>query len=428
MVQITPSTHVAKADARSADAAALAALVKFGPWKRRIIRLIEAFAKPVINALDRLKPASPLTEEIRNIVVIELWNLGDIVMQTPFLINLRIHYPQARIILLTSPKIVPLIANQGLVDEIIEVRAPWAQHYSRWRKYNPFSTQWSSLLGVLHSLRALHFDLAFSARADLRDNFIMWLLNARRRVGYSFGGGGCFLTDAVVPDLRNPHFSHRWLRLLEHLGKPIRERQPRLHVSKEEQLSATKLLEDRGVRSGDFLLAVHPGARSSNRQWGEAHFEEVAERLLDKFPVKIIWFQDPGQEATAPAVSNVIPLSLPLKDFVAVLHQCGMFVCNDSGPMHIATALNVPVVVVFGPTEPAWFGPLGPHNQVVIRQGFWCRPCFDYCIFDQPYCLRAVTVHEVYHAAEKTLEMLLSPSSPEKSPREITKIPEVKSA
>jgi heptosyltransferase-2 len=409
LIQIKKSRDLIDANRRNSDHAALAALVKFGPWKRLIIRLIEAVARPLSSVVDRLRAhGSHTTEEIHNILVLEYWNLGDMVMQLPFLINLRIQYPNARITLLTSPKVAPLIANQQLIDEIIAVQVPWTLHYSRWRKYNPFSPLWFQLHRTLRALRAQRFDLAFSARADLRDNFILWFTNCRRRVGYSFGGGGFFLTDPVEPDLRNPHFSNRWLKLLEHLEKPIFDRQPRLRLTSEDYQAADALLANHGVRKTDFLVAVHPGARSVNRQWGESNFTKVAERLLDKFSVKIIWFQEPGQQAKVPSVNRVVPLSLPLREFMAVLSRCGMLICNDSGPMHMATALNVPVVAVFGPTEPAWFSPLGPNNQVVIRSGFWCRPCFDYCIFDQPYCLRTINIEDVYRPAVDALRALLA--------------------
>jgi len=68
--------------------------------------------------------------------------------------------------------------------------------------------------------------------------------------------------------------------------------------------------------------------------------------------------------------------------------------------MHLANLLGVPVVAVFGPQRPEWFGPRGPHDRVVIRPEFSCRPCFDYCSFDQPYCLRAISTDEVYDAVE----------------------------
>lgn len=395
-------------NSRNSDTAALGALVKFGPRKRLVIRLIEAMARPVVSIVDRLRAnGSRTTQEIRNILVLEYWNLGDVVMESPFLMNLRVRYPNARITLLAGPKVAPLIANQQLIDQVVEVQVPWALHYSRWRKYNPFSPLWLRLHRALRGLRAQRFDLAFSGRADLRDNFILWFTNARRRVGYSFGGGGFFLTDPVVPDVRNPHFSNRWLKLLEHLEHPIIDRQPRLRLTSEEHQAADVLLAYRGVRETDFLVAVHPGARSVNRQWGETNFIQVAERLHQKFPVKIIWFQEPGQKAGGPSESSVLRLSLPLREFMAVLSRCDMLICNDSGPMHIATALKVPVVAVFGPTEPAWFGPLGPKDQIVMRPGFWCRPCFDYCIFDQPYCLRTIDIEDVYGPAENALRALL---------------------
>jgi heptosyltransferase-2 len=392
---------------KHADAAALGLLVKMSARKRRLIRLIDTIARPIVRVLTKLgySPASGSTE-IRSILLLEYWNLGDIVMESPFVQNVRINYPNARIVLLTSPKAVPLLENQGLVNEVIAVRVPWAQHYSRWRKYNPFSPLWMELLRTLKFLHAQHFDLAFTARADIRENCILWLAETRRRVGYGFGGGGYFLTDVVAPDLEHPHFSMRWLRLLEHLGKPILVRQPSLSVSREEDRDAEQYLAQHGLQGQDFLVGIHPGARSATRQWGEENFAMVAQRLRAQYPVKILWFQDPSQVRPAQGADDFIPLSLPLRQFMAVLKRCRLFICNDSGPMHISTALGVPVVAVFGPTEPMWFGPLNPGDRIVIQSGFWCRPCFDYCLFDQPYCLRTIRVDSVLNAATEALNAL----------------------
>jgi ADP-heptose:LPS heptosyltransferase len=388
--------------------AALGGLVKISRRKRLLIRAIESIARPLLFLSERLKRSNADTSgEVRNILVLEYWNLGDIVMELPFLRNLRLQYSKARIVLLTSPKAAPLLEHQGLVDEVIVVRVPWAQHYSRWKKYNPFSPLWIELVRTLKLLRAQFFDLAFSARADIRENLIIWLVKARRRVGYGFGGGGVFLTDVVTPDLLHPHFSARWLRLLEHLGKPILVRKPSLHLSQEEERFAEEYLAQQGVLNGEFLVGVHSGARSANRQWGQENFAAVAQRLQAQFPIKILWFQDPQQTLPLQDGDHFLSLSLPLRRFLAVLSRCRLLICNDSGPMHIATALNVPAVVVFGPTEPAWFGPLGQENQVVIRPGFWCRPCFDYCLFDQPYCLRTISTDSVFEASATSLKALL---------------------
>jgi heptosyltransferase-2 len=407
LIQIAPASKSTDVTRKLADSAALGVLVRISARKRLLIRAIEALVRPFVCLLGRLRGSTVSTSgERQRILVLECWNLGDIVMEVPFLQNLRIHFPNAHIALLTSPKCAPLIMDQGLVDELIVVRVPWAQHYSRWRKYNPFSPLWIEFVRTLRLLHAQEFDLAFTARADIRENFILWLVNVRRRVGYAFGGGGFLLTDAATPDLERPHFSNRWLRLLEHLGKPILTRQPHLRLKQEEQEWAEQYLAGQGVKADDLLIAIHPGARSAIRQWGEENFIAVTERLLAKFPAKILWFHEPNQASPAPQTKRCIPLSLPLRQFMAMLSQCSMLICNDSGPMHIATALDVPVVGIFGPTEPTWFGPLGDNNHVVIRPEFWCRPCFDYCQFDQPYCLRMISVESVFNTAAEALNHL----------------------
>jgi ADP-heptose:LPS heptosyltransferase len=375
-----------------------------GPRKRLLIRLIEAVTRPLVRVCDSSRDSvARRSGQVQRILVLECWNLGDIVMEVPFLRNLRFHYPDAHIALLTSPKCAQLVSGQGLVDELVIVRVPWAQHYSRWRKYNPFSPLWIEFLRTLKLLRAQKFHLAFSARADIRDNFIMWVAEAERRVGYAFGGGGFFLTDVAVPDLQNPHFSNRWLRLLQTLGKRPVVREPRLQITPSERESAERRLAKCGIQNGDLVIGIHPGARSSIRQWGEHNFKILAQRLQTEFSVKTVWFREPGQIETIENDPQCCSLSLPLRGFMGALTQCRLLICNDSGPMHIATALGVPVVAIFGPTEPAWFGPLGQNNRIVIQRGFWCRPCFDYCVFDQPYCLRTIEVESVFQAAVEAL-------------------------
>ncbi|MGB7728245.1 MAG: glycosyltransferase family 9 protein [Candidatus Acidiferrum sp.] len=399
----------ANLSSKAAEQAALGVLVKMSARKRLFIRVLEFVARPLVVGLEHLLHRQrKIVGEVKKILVIEYWNLGDLVMEVPFLRSLRIQYPDAHITLLASPKVAPLVEHQGLVDKVIVVRVPWTEHYSRWRKYNPFSVLWIELLRSVRFLRTQEIDLGFSARADFRDNFILWFAKVGRRVGYAFGGGGFFLSDVVTPDVQQPHFSNRWLRLLDAVGRSPIVREPRLQVTPEEQRCAETCLAEHGIGNGEFLVGIHPGARSRMRQWGEENFVALAKRLQKEFPIKFIWFRDPGQTVGTQDNIQATSVSLPLRRFMGVLAQCDMLICNDSGPMHIATALEVPVVAVFGPTEPAWFGPLGQHNRIVIQPGFWCRPCFDYCLFDEPYCLRTITVDSVFAAAVEALSLVFA--------------------
>jgi heptosyltransferase-2 len=255
------------------------------------------------------------------------------------------------------------------------------------------------LARALRDVRRREFDVALSGRGDLRDNFILWLTGTRRRIGYGFLGGGFLLTEQAMPDLARPHRSDCWLRLLEHLGKEVGDRRPRLRLSLEEEIFATEYTAKLGIGQDDLVIGVHPGARIRTRQWGIENFRAVAENLVSHYPAKILWFLDPVEEMPHDTPQSFLRIALPLRQFMAVLARCNLLICNDSGPMHIAAALGVPTVGVFGPTEPAWFGPVSEQSKIVMHPSFWCRPCADRCIFDQPYCLRTISVEQVLEAA-----------------------------
>lgn len=395
---LKPQIKVGEGPSRNeADACARACFVRFGQKRLTLSRILEALVFPFLNVagpelLDAAEPES--------ILVIEYWYLGDLVMLTPFLKNLRLQFPRARITMLASPRVVPLLEGQDLVDEIISVNVPWAQHLSRWKKY--FSLHWVQFFKSLREVRRRRFHWGFAGRADIRENLILWICGVRRRIGYGFGYGASLLTDVATPNVARPHFSDRWLRLLEYIGKPVLHQQPELKVLAEEKKKAQQLLRKAGINEDDILVGMHGGARNPVRQWGEQNFLEVAQRLTECCGAKILWFYEPG--STPPATGlGVIPIEVPLTTFLALVSECRVFVCNDTGPMHLATAVGVPVVAVFGPGISAWWGPRSAGSQVVAQEGVWCRPCFDYCRFDQPYCLRMVNVESVFAAASNVL-------------------------
>lgn len=395
----------------STEAAARASLVKIDAFKWFLIRSFELLFGLLVRVLAPFDPsrANPQGNRVGRILVVEYWNLGDMVLILPLLRNLRLHYPGSKITLLGNSKVACLLEGQNLVDEVVNAPIPWARHFSRWRKYNPFSLIWLEFVRTLIRLRAQRFDLGLTGRMDIRDNFILWAAGIRRRVGYGVGGGACFLTDRVPPDLRFPHRSRLWLRLIEALGKNAFVTRPELLLDSSQRNFARQFLEEHGLGANEVLIGIHPGARIPTRQWGVQNFEAVAKKLTADFPIKILWFAEPGNVSDVPLEANwLLPVPLELRQFLSVLACCRLLICNDSGPMHLAGALGVPVVAVFGPQEPNWFGPISPSDQVVIKREFWCRPCFDYCKFDQPYCLRTISADDVYEAATTTIKSILS--------------------
>jgi len=395
--------HADTGAAEALQAAARSKLLRMTATKWRIVGALENLArllKPLISPIS----VANVAEQPTKILVVEYWNLGDLAILVPFLSNLRSAFPRAKISLLINEGLEPLLERQGIVDELIPVRVPWAQHFRRWRKYNPFSLDWISLLSAIYTLRKRRFDWAFSGRMDVRDNLLLWLTGARRRIGYGIGGGGSFLTDRITPDLSRPHRVDLWLQLLEAVSSVSNAKRMDFPLSSVDSDLADQFLGERGIRPGSFLIGIHPGARSAIRRWGEDHFAQVAERLLQQPDVHILWFSEPDSCIRMPHLDRCVSVSLDFRHFLAVLSRCHLLLCNDSGPMHLANLLNVPVVAVFGPQKPEWYGPRGPHDRVVIRPEFSCRPCWDYCVFDQPYCLRAISVDEVYKAVTSQMK------------------------
>lgn len=384
----------------------IASIPGMTPRKWRIVRIFEAFIRLLSQLLPQACRKKSPTGPPASVLVAEYWNLGDLAIILPFLSNLRESFPRTRIVLLANPRVGSLLEGRRIADEVIPVRVPWARHFTRWRKYNPFSPDWFSLIRTILTLRKRGFDWAFSGRMDTRDNLILWLSGARRRIGYAVGGGGSFLTDIVLPDMSRPHRADVWLHLLNAVGVLPDSRKGALQLSNTDIADARSLLIARAIPPNAFLLGVHPGARVALRRWGNKRFAEVAARMLAKKEVHILWFGEPDDRSAVPALDRCHSVRLNLRHFLAVLSACQLLLCNDSGPMHLANLLNVPVVAVFGPQRPEWFGPRGAKDRVVIRPEFSCRPCSDYCIFDQPYCLRVISTEEVYRAVESTFQQL----------------------
>jgi heptosyltransferase-2 len=393
------------ANASHIEAAARATFLRMPPLKWQLVRVSES----IIRLLLPLVPPPLILEKSgvvpSTILVVEYWNLGDLAILLPFLKNLRRSYPEARISLLVNAGLASFLQGQGLVDEFIPVRVPWAQHFSRWKKYNPFSRHWFSFLATLRALRRRRFDWAISGRMDVRDNLLMWLTGAQRRIGYGLGGGGFLLTDRVAPDLTRPHRADIWLHLLDSLGIPADRTLSQFQLTAAEKEGAESILRERGIPRDAYLIGIHSGARIAIRKWGDDRFAKVALEVLKRKDVHVLWFSDPENPSEVPSAERCHVFSLNFRSFLSVLSRCHLLVCNDSGPMHLANLLAVPVVAVFGSTNPVWFGPRRAEDRIVIRPEFWCRPCFDYCIFEQPYCLRTITPEITMASVREALEV-----------------------
>ena len=156
----------------------------------------------------------------------------------------------------------------------------------------------------MQRLHSRHFDLAFTARADIRENFMLWLANVRRRVGYGFGGGSFMLTDIVSPDLVHPHFSNRWLQLFEHVGKPVLVRDPHLRLKQHERDWAAGFLRERESKNPILLSPFTPGRAAEFGNGGRKILLNWQSKSSLNFRSKLCGFVIPGRHPLVPMQSN----------------------------------------------------------------------------------------------------------------------------
>lgn len=320
-----------------------------------------------------LSPRPSRSAPVRNVLVLEPWFIGDLVLATPVLRALREKYPEARITLLGKQHAVDLLENSGLVDDIIVFDLPWTasgptKKYDP-RRYNP--AQWKTFSAELRKRR---FDLTLDARMDFRSNVIAFMTGAARRIGYGFGGGAFLLTDAVKARPNDHHRVVDWMTLMAPLISESGQAEsaeslaarfpPLLKVSAAERTSATATLAANGISEADTIVTIHGGARDPRRRWPIESFANVAAALKNRFGARIVLLLEPGAPDSAQPVFDAT-LRTTLREMMAIIDRSHLFLCNDSGPMHIADALDVPVVAVFLTGNPVWHRPFRPFQKVV---------------------------------------------------------------
>lgn len=330
--------------------------------KRLLVTALNALAG---DSRSGLTPTELNREDVRTILVLELWNIGDVILAIPFLRRLRAIFPRASVTLVARPHARVILEGTGLVDDFVDDAA----HADNWLSLNPFAGSWGDLWRIRRQLRARSFDLAFQSRLHVREHVILAMSGAARRFGYSFIEDDRMLTDPLPVDDLHRHKVADWLRLLEPFGDTVAMASPLIHISEQEREAAAQFLWKNGVVAGDTVIGIHPGASVSQKRWPLNRFMEVARQLASRPGCHVIAFVDPaGYGASLGEIDGVITARTNLRELMALIERCQLIVCNDSGPMHIAGALGIPTVALFGNGIARWFAPLGDGHELVSSE------------------------------------------------------------
>jgi len=333
--------------------------------------------------------------------------VGDAIMALPALRAVRKRFPEAEIAVVGRPYVGDIYRDQEICDQLIpyDPKGLHAGFFGRER--------------LAAELRAQRFDVALLLQNAFDAAWLAWRANIPERIGYARDGRSSLLTKAVPLPRRGEIPAHErfyYLELLRRAGWPDSapdETFIGLRVPEEKRRSAEELLRNSGVRQGVRRIAIGAGASyGSAKCWPPPRFAEVANRLQSEADADVILFGTAAEAIVSAAISAEMrrpPIDLTGKtaiaDLPALLSRCHLFIGNDSGAMHVAAAVGLPVVAVFGPTDPGGTSPVTPRCTIV-QQKPYCSPCFLRRCPTDHRCMTAVTADMVEAAARPWLSSM----------------------
>ena len=321
--------------------------------------------------------------------------IGDAVMTTPALSALRAHYPEAEIVMLANPLVAELFRVHPAVDRVMV--------YDRKGRHRGLG----GFLTMVSELRREKFDLAVLLQNAIEAALLAFVARIPSRAGYTTDGRRLLLTApvTVTPEDKKRHHTDYYLELLRRLGIEGGDGRLCLTTSGDEQSWADDVL------GCERVIAVNPGAAyGSAKRWLPERFAEVADQLAERYQARILLTGGPGEkeigrDIAAAMKHDVINMvgQTTVRQMMALLANSSLLVTNDSGPMHVASAFDIPIVAVFGSTDHTTTCPASERVRIV-RKETNCAPCLlRQCPTDHR-CMTAIEASDVIEAACELLD------------------------
>ena len=344
--------------------------------KIKIAKLLDEYAGWLVITLYRIfkKEVKNITmgSKVRKILFIKFWGIGSIILSEPALRWLRKIYPAAEIHYLT------LTQNKALFDLI-----PWVKRVYVLPFVNPLSFLLKSVF-LIKKLQKEKYDVIFDGEFFVYISALFARLAAGNRViGFARDKGmKKHLLNISVPFHNDIHTCEQFLSLVQRnpapKGVPPR---PRLYL-KENGFSNTKL----GFNSLPYVVMnINASALATERRWPRQRFIHLARVLLNTYKFHLVLIGSKSEKSYVGPVKLACGHSnrvknltgqLNLTELAHLLKNAALFISNDSGPIHMASALNIPVVGFYGPETPERYGPLSV-KKLVFYQNLWCSPCMS---------------------------------------------------
>jgi len=342
------------------------------------------------------------SEEPLRILLARRSSIGDIVLTMPTLVALRRGFPDAYIAWMVDNRFREIIEGHDCLDEVIPV--------PRYRHGAPVYFLRETIRSI-RVLRQRKFDMTIDTHGLLKSSALCLLSGAPRRIGFDDERRefNCLCTNERAPGNPDIHAVDRYLMMAKYLNCPTKPIEFRLPIAEASQNWANRFIEENHPAGDQPLVGLNLSAGQPHRRWPTQYFARLAEALYHDEQAHSILLGAPGDRKLSESVQQ--QLTVPTIDAVgqttlgqlpALIQRCDVVVSADSGPMHIAVAVGVPTVALFGPSFPHLTGPYGDNNIVLWSKpecACWRKPrCRDY------HCMREITVSSAHEAVHQLLE------------------------
>jgi len=342
------------------------------------------------------------------VLIINPYGIGDVLFTTPVIRNLRDAYPQASISYLANRRTAEFIRSDPDIAQVFI--------YER----DEFVGNYQKYFEMFKSISKEGFEMVFDFSLNSSFGFLSAACGIKKRVGFDYRKRGGFLTDRVfLSGFEEKHVIEYYLDLLRLVQVPVKVREMRMDVPARDIQWAGDWLKSHKIASTSPLIAVIPGGGASwgqaakYKRWPAAKYADLIDKIIENFDAAIILLGDSKDETLCREVSRLAHFPLynavgqtSLLGLAALFKQCRAAIINDAGSVHVAVAVGVKALSIYGPVDPNVYGPYPPEEHVTVQKGLPCQPC--YRRFRMPHCshiscLRDLSVEEVYRKVQNIL-------------------------
>ena len=348
-----------------------------------------------------------------NILIVKLSAIGDVIHTLPALNAIRSYYPNAHITWLVEEAAASLVEGHEALDRVIvSKRKRWIKGLRR----SSFFSTLSEIYRFIKALRDIDYDMILDFQALLKSGVLIALARGQRKIGFGKGlehmeHSHIFLNERIPAVDMEIHALSRGMMLIDALGIPSNTVEYKLPVSNHDHEKVDDLMRKHGILGAKPIVAINPVAKWETKLWANKKFSQLADILIDRYDAKIVFT---GSLDDGPTIQDIMTTMkghavnlaghTSLKMLAALYQKVAFVVSTDTGPMHMAAAVDTPVVALFGPTAPWRTGPFGTGHQIITAE-LECSPCFKRRC-EMMDCMKLISVEQVLNATFSLIEKI----------------------